>query len=268
MKACSVLIPNRWTYDAIEMTVESVLKRTVYPNFHIIVCDNSGGVGEASRLEYLKEQERRGNLQLIENVIERRPDGKMPYGHGENLKVLLKACQTPLAMMISSGCEVKRTDWLSSLAAELRTDKDLGVAKTRWAENHFQNCFSASRYIPNWMMLNMDIYRRFGNPDEDWELRRVPYTDYWRKEDFAELEWPAHPDPDPLQVFLDTGWRLWKRVQYENPEGFRVVDMSPRYPWQFLNFYGGLDRNSSRPEHPYVVKTRCQIEQALKELRK
>jgi len=268
MKPCSVLIPNRWTEDAIVLTVESILKRTNYPDYKIVVCDNSGGKGKANRLDYLKDMEKLGHLKLIENVIIANPDGKIPYGHGENLKVLLKACDTPLAMLLSSGCEIKDPNWLSMLIDLLKTDKDLGVAKTRKAENHFNNCWSANRYIPNWMLLDMDIYRDFGNPDEDLELRRVPYTEYEHKEIFDGMITPAHPDPDPLQVFLDTGWRLWDRMQYENPEGYRMIDLPRYFPWRTINWFGGMDRNSSRPEHPYVVKTRAGIKHSLEILRR
>lgn len=268
MKPCSILVPNRWTEDAICLTVESILKRTDYPSFKIVVCDNSEGKGEASRLDYLKEQEKLGNIKLIENIIKPNLDGKIPYGHGENLKVLVKNCDTPLAMLFSSGCEVKQPDWLTLLVGLLETEKDLGVAKIRKAENHFQNCWAANRYIPNWLLLNMDIYRDFGDPDEDWNLTRMPYDEYERKEDFKGLSPPQHPDPSPLQVFKDTGWRLWDRVHYENPNGYRMIEMPFYFPWRLINFFGGMDRNNSRPDHPYVVKTRAGIQRQLEILRK
>lgn len=267
MKPCSILIPNRWTEDAICLTVESIFQRTNYPHFRIIVCDNSEGKGEANRIKYLKDMENRGYLKLIENVI--KPiNGKMPYGHGENLKVLLKACDTPLGMLLSAGCEIKNADWLLLLTGLIQSDKDLGIAKTRKAENHFNNCWAANRYIPNWLLLNMDIYREFGNPDKDWQLVRMPYDEYEHKEIFEGLTPPQHPDPLPLQVFLDTGWRLWDRVQYENPKDYRMIEMPFFFPWRIINFYGGMDRNSSRPDHEYVVKTRGQIQERLRILRR
>lgn len=265
---CSILIPNRWTEDAICLTVESILKRTSYPDFKIIVCDNSGGKGDASRLSYLKEQDSLGKITLIENEIKRLPDGRMPYGHGENIKALLKHCTTPLTMLLSSGCEVKNSNWLESLIEPLDIDTNIGVAKTRKAENHFNNCWAANRYIPNWMLLNMEIYREFGNPDEDWALVRVPYSDYEHKGIFDGMNMPSHPDPDPLQVFLDTGWRLWDRVHYENPEGYEMIEMPHYFPWRIINAFIGMDRNAHRPNHPYVVKTREQIRQRLELLRK
>lgn len=268
MKPCSILIPNRWSEDAICLTIESILKRTDYSDYKVIICDNSEGKEEANRLEYLKEQEKMGNIKLVENVIQPNQDGKMPYGHGENLKALLKKCDTPLAMLFSSGCEVKKPEWLTQLVGLLETDKDLGVAKTRKAENHFQNCWAANRYIPNWLLLNMDIYRKFGNPDEDWNLSRVPYETYEYKEAFKGLDPPRHPDPLPLQVFLDTGWRLWDRVHYENPNGLRMIEMPFYFPWRIINFFSGMDRNAHRPDHPYVVKMRGGIQRQLELLRR
>lgn len=267
MKSCSILIPNRWTEDAICLTVESILKRTNYPDFRIVVCDNSEGKHEANRLDYLKEMEAKGYLTLIENFVQ--PiNGKMPYGHGENLKILLKNCDTSLAMLLSSGCEIKDPSWLTQLVGLLKTDKDLGVAKTRKAENHFQNCWAANRYIPNWLLLNMEIYRKFGNPDEDWTLVRMPYDEYPHKGIFEGLNPPQHPDPAPLQVFLDTGWRLWDRVYYENPNEYRMIEMPFYFPWRIINFFGGIDRNHSRPNHPYVIRTRAGIQRNLELLRK
>jgi len=267
MKACSILIPNRWTGDAICLTIESILKRTNYPDYKIIVCDNSEGKGNTNRVEYLKEMEANGHLKLIENSI-KPVNGKTPYGHGENLKVLLRDCDTPLAMLLSSGCEIKDPDWLNQLVELLDTDKYLGVAKTKAAENHFNNCWAVNRYVPNWMLLNMEIYRKFGNIDEDWELKRVPYDEYEYKYIFSSMTPPSHPDPDPIQVFLDTGWRLWDRLHYENPEKYMMADLPAHFPWRTINFFGGIDRNYYRPDHPYVVKMKNGIKRNLELLRK
>ena len=268
----SILVPNRRSYEAIELTIESLLARTWYDNFRIIVCDSSQGEGEGNRLAYLQQMERNGAIRLIENspTDERLPDkqGFIRYGHGENLRVLLRACETPLAMLLSSGCEIIKTNWLDYVLSFIddRT-RDLGAAVVRKAENHHQNKYSASRYVANWMMLNMDIYRMFGDPEEDWLIRRVPFTKYERPEEFAGIARPTHPDPDPLQVFCDTGYRLWDRVHFENPNGYRMAEMPKAFAWNQLRFLGGLDRNSHRPDHPFIMEQRQSIADRLKGLR-
>ena len=154
-KTCSILIPNRYTWEAIELTIESILVRTWYDNFRIIVCDNSHGKGVGNRLEYLKEHERNGTIRLIENEMEtgmwiQKPNGMSTnrYGHGENLKILLAACETDYAMLLSSGVEILKTDWLDILLGTLKTDKDLGAARFRPAANHFDTTWKAPVWWP------------------------------------------------------------------------------------------------------------------------
>jgi len=273
MLPISILIPNRWTWEAIELTVESVLERTRYDGrLQIIVCDNSHGKGDGNRIDYLKGMQELGQLRLVENPAETtdrawKSGEKIRYGHGENIRVLLRECDTPLAVLLSSGTEIVDPQWLNILAMRLNPhNKILGVARLRHAENHFDTCLSAYRWVPNWMLLDMVLYRKFGK-DEDWDLMRVPYQDYWHKEIFKNTSIPKNPDPEPLHVFLDTGWRLWERLEYENPEGYKMAEMPPKFPWRQIRFWGGLDRNSYRPEHPFVMNQRMQIRKRLELLR-
>lgn len=276
-KAVSVLIPTRRAFEAIELTIESILARTWYDNFRIIVCDNSHGKGEGNRLEYLKEHERNGTIRLIENEMEtgmwaQKPNGMSTnkYGHGENLKILLKACETEYAMLLSSGVEILKTDWLDTLLAMLKTDKDLGTARFRPARNNFDTSWVAPVWWPNAMLLNMGLYNRIIH-DEDWDLARVPYKDYKYKHLFDAQPIPINPDPEGLTVFLDTGYFLWERLEYDNPGGYRMVNFDANpciLQWRSMfGFYIGLDRNSHRPEHQFVITQRANIVERLKILR-
>jgi len=47
-----------------------------------------------------------------------------------------------------------------------------------------------------------------------------------------------------------------------------MLEMPHYFPWRIINAFIGMDRNSHRPDHPYVVKTREQIRQRLDLLRK
>ena len=276
-KSVSVLIPTRRAFEAIELTIESILARTWYDNFRIIVCDNSHGEGVGNRFEYLKEHERNGTIRLIENEMEtgmwiQRPDGMSTnkYGHGENLKILLKACETDYAMLLSSGVEILKTDWLDILLGTLKTDKDLGAGRFRPAVNHFDTAWKAPIWWPNVMLLNMMLYRKF-MAEDDWNLSRVPFDVYPYKHLFAGQEAPKTPDPEGLTVFLDTGYNFWRRLEYENPEGYRMLnfDTNPcTVQWlQMFGLYIGLDRNSHRPEHQFVVTQRANIRERLRILR-
>jgi len=276
-KSVSILIPTRRAFEAIELTLESILMRTWYDNFRIIVCDNSRRQGEGNRYEYLKQHEKNGTIRLIETEIadgswETRPDGSWlnRYGHGENLKILLKACNTEYAMLLSSGVEILKTDWLDTLIAMLKTDKDLGAARFRPARNNFDTSWVAPCWWPNLMILNMELYRRIMR-DEDWNLVRVPYDIYDRKYLFDGQPVPKNPDVEGLTVFCDTGYYLWEWLEYDNPEGYRMINLDTKpaiYQWRWeFNYYIGLDRNSHRPEHPFVQDQRVLIKNRLRILR-
>lgn len=276
-KSISILIPTRRAFEAIELTIESVLVRTWYDNFRIIVCDNSRGEGEGNRLEYLKKHEQNGTLKLIESTggdgsWEAGPDGIWlnRYGHGENLKKLLRVCETDYAMLLSSGIEILKTNWLDTLLSLLQTDKDLGTARFRPARNNFDTSWVAPCWWPNVMLLNMNLYRKIMR-DKDWDLARAPYENYKHKHHFDGKPVPANPDPEGLTVFLDTGHFFWERLEYDNPEGYRMINFDANpcvLQWQSLfGFYIGLDRNSHRPEHPFVIAQRANIKERLKVLR-
>jgi len=276
-KAVSILIPTRQAFEAIELTVESILARTWYDNFRIIVCDNSHGEGEGNRLEYLKEHEKNGTLKLIENPMEtgmwlQKPDGMSTnkYGHGENLKLLLKECKADYAMLLSSGVEILKTNWLDILLGLLQTEKDLGAARFRPARNNFETSWVAPCWWPNAMLLNMSLYRNFTR-DDDWDLSKVPYESYKHKHLFDGQRPPQSPDPEGMMVFLDTGYNLWDRLEHDNPEGYRMINIDTKpatVQWQnMFGFYIGIDRNSHRPNHPFVVAQRSNIIERLKALR-
>jgi|GEM_PF-2492026 len=275
-KSISILIPTRRAFEAIELTIESVLARTWYDNFRIIVCDNSQGKGEGNRLEYLKQHEKNGTIKLIESMSgtgawKLEPGGlwRNDYGHGSNLKILLKACETDYAVLLSSGIEVLKTSWLEIFMDIIKTNKDLGAARYRAAAS-LEDSWIAPCWWPNLMILNMKLYREIMD-DSDWDLGRMAYADYPYKHLFDNIKAPEKFDQDGEMIFLDTGYNLWKRLEYDNPKGYKMINFDTvpaEYQWRHdFNFYIGLDRNSHRPEHPFVRDQRVSIKERLRILR-
>jgi hypothetical protein len=225
----------------------------------------------------LRQQEKSGTIKLIENKEEtdgwkKRKNGlwSYRYGHGENLKMLLKACDAEFAVLFSSGIETLHTDWLDTFIAMLKTDKDLGAARFRPARNNFETSWVAPVWWPNLMFLNMGLYRKFMS-DDDWDLARVPFDDFLYKHLFDGQQAPKNPDPEGMMVFLDTGYNLWKRLEHDNPKGYKMINFDTKpatFQWQNrFDFHIGLYRNSHRPEHPFVVSQRAKIQERLRILR-
>lgn len=291
MSQISILIPNRFSWDGVILTIESILSRTQHTDYKIVVCDNSqapwnpkvepprqlDGIDDnGNRLKYLRTQQGNKNLELIEVTEQYKK-----YGHGENIKRLLSKCETPYAMLLSSGTEIISSHWLVLLMAMLRNNAmGIGVAKSTEASQHFNSCWASPKFIPNWMLLDMKKYQEIAS-DDDWSLKRVSIADYPYPELFAGLPELTDERDMPPRVFLDTGWRLYEKLVYgkykeENPRGYEMITM----PDQFVKneerqtnmtqllFFGGLDRNAYRPHHEYVEKRKKEIRKRLQLLRK
>lgn len=271
MKSVSILIPNRYSWDGICLTLESIFKRTQYPRYEVIVCDNSLAPNnracelhevkilnddDGNRREYLRHQAHLGNIQLIENTSHPRR-----YGHGENIKRLIRVCETDFAMLFISSAEIIDGDWLHCFVNHVKDKWDLGVARNIAGGIHGDSAYKPPVYWPNVMLLDMIKYRDFRD-DSDWDLDHIPFSQFERKEMFNGLYLPGNP-----WVFCDTGWRLAERMQYNNPEKYRLYHMPTHYYMEKINIIGGLDRNSHRPQIPYMQERFVEIEQRLRVLR-
>lgn len=276
MKSVEILIPNRYTWNAICLTIESIWTRTEYPGFRITVCDNSQapnnrscepertvlpGQDDGSRIDYLRAMAASGIIKLIENW-----DQPKRYGHGENLKILLDQCSANYAFLFNSTAEIVRPDWISVLVDALKDpERDLGVARFR-SGGAREHDYIAPTYWPNMMLLDMRLYRKHF-PGHGWELRQIGFENFNRPEIFAGQAGPAKPERRPPLVFCDTGYTLWEKLEFDNPAGLRMVPLPDNYWNTHIIWRGGIDRNSHRPDHPHVVETLAEINRRLAALR-
>lgn len=270
-----ILIPTRFSWESIELTIESILKRTRGTEFQVIVADNSAAVNnlacetrtrparsdDGNRREYLRQMRDEGMIALIEVEEQARC-----YGHGENLALLCDASESDYAMLLNSNTEVKRGDWLDVLLNLLSDrDKDLGVARER-AGGSREHDYICPTYWPNLMLLDMRLYREHF-AGHRWTLRQVQLNEFERPELFANDPPPPAPEYDPPLVFADTGWTLWERLHYDNAAGLRILPLPDNYWNSYVIWRGGIDRNSHRPEHPHVQGVLAEVRQALTKLR-
>lgn len=249
----SVLIPNRFSFDGIILTIESIRKRT-RGDIKIIVADNSlapnaksrerpwtvpEGQDDGNRRTYLRDLADAGAITLINNLSQR--SGR--YGHGENIRIMLEAVKTPYAMLFNSSSEILRGDWLDVLTAQIvDRNHDLGAADHRggWAREYD---YIMPVYWPNMMMLNVPLLRRF-YPENNWDLDVIGFENFRRPELFKGMQ-PTQPERNPPWVFCDTGWRLWDKLTYNNPGGVRMLPIPAEFygePDPCIHWMGGIDR--------------------------
>jgi len=261
----SILIANYQGHEATELCIESILERTRFNDYEIIVMDSSP---EDSRdRKYLRMQRDRYNIELIES--------KVKLGHGAALAKLLKQCNTEFACLMDSDCEVLEGDWLSVLVKKIRNANDLGVAKFKWGGVSANHQGIAPLYWPCVMLLNIPLYRKFEGED-DWQQNGIAYADYKYKKIFDKAGWiqnglvvtyPGQREVRDKNAGRDTAWRFTEKVLFETDNKYRMYPMPLNF-WDIrIKHYGGITRNHFRPEHPMIAPRWEIIKENLKKLR-
>jgi hypothetical protein len=265
-KKVNILIGNCKTWEAIELTIESILKRTAYGPYEIIVYDQSRETDNGSRLPYLRTQAEKGNIKLIEGTYRQRSDLD---GHGKAIKELLKNCDADLALLWDSDIEVLHSSWLSILVSSLKGENVLGVGGFNPGRNHWDRMWIAPRYIPNWMLLDMAIYKDFQGED-DWGLDFIPFSKWKYPEVFEGQRPPNNPEllNGEIRVFRDTGWRIWEKLTFENPRRLKMLPLPVDWWGDKMRHFCGIDRNSFQPDLPELVEKLQTIRRRLELLRR
>ena len=264
MTPVSILIANYHAGEALELTIESIQKRTAYKPFKIIVLDSSKP--NSQDRSYL--QSMTGQIELIKADIQLK--------HGEALWRLLNHCDTNLAVIMDSDMMVRQSDWLSLLVRfqESGTPQQLGVA-TYQPENAVPCRFwRMPRYLPFCLLLDMKKYRDFMHPD-DWMEAYFPWKDCQQKELFTKFN--NHPyatvglkksiEDKDNQVFGDTGWRFCERVNFENKGKLHLHHMSYRFFQEKVKHWGAISIYNADPENPQVKDKLPTIRKELENLR-
>jgi len=264
-KGISILIGNCRTWEAIELTIESILKRTAYKPYKIIVYDQSRETDNGSRLPYLWAQAEKGNIRLIEGAYRPRSDLD---GHGKAIKILLENCDTDLAMLWDSDIEVLHPLWLDALVDKLKGENVLGVGGFNPGLNHWDLMWISPRYVPNWMLLDMTIYKDFQGND-DWSLDFIPFSQWKHPEVFEGQRPPNNPEllNGEVRVFRDTGWRICERINFENKGKIEMAHLSYAFYETFIKHWGAISIYNADPEHPQVKDKLPKIKAELEWLR-
>lgn len=104
----SLVIPTRDKVELLRMCVESILGRTRYPCFELVVVDNQSSDPQA--LSYLTELER------LERVKVLRYDAPFNYSAINNWAV--KQCDGTIIGLVNNDIEVISGDWLDEMASQ------------------------------------------------------------------------------------------------------------------------------------------------------
>lgn len=253
MKACSILIANFEGGEATELCIESLLQRTEYSDYKIVVMDSS--LEPSKDKQYLRSQRDRNNIELLESKREH-------LSHGQALTKLIKHCSTDYACLLDSDCEILTEDWLSVLAELLKEKNDLGVARLRKSGMSPAYYWIAPIFWVCVMFLNVKLYREFEG-DDDWSQENIDFSKYRYKNIFKDIT----TFPKENIVSRDTGWRFTEKVLYETGNRYKIYPIPMNFWDVRIKHYGGISRNYFRPEHPMIAPRWRSIKENLRKLR-
>lgn len=232
-KEVTIVIANRDSYEAIQVTIESIRKFTSYP-YQIIVYDDNSKNG--IDLPYLRECAKADDFTLIESL-----SGDSLW-HGGALNVLLNTgvVDTDYAMVIDCDVLIKGYRWLEHFIKIVETDKSIIAVVDEKKKGYTWVGYRTPIYHFWFGFINMIAYR--DGMVTDWDNDVVDRRDEPFKTIFADLYPPQENEywqemvslkkilPEQFKenfVSNDVGAKLWLTVNYRNKNGYRVEPLTP-----------------------------------------
>lgn len=236
MRPIDILIPNYNGREALKLCIESIRRRTHYaPGYRIVILDNPGDGADHA---WLREWRDAGK---IDELIEENEN----YKSGEALVRLLRKTKAPLACSLESDCEILHGGWLTYMAQNIK-DWRRDVLVARYFPPQIKlNHYWAPVWGPECALVNMPLYRETEDSTDNWQQRGMAFTDYTHKELFNGMI----REPDMMDyINLDTGWRLYEKLRWENRWGFNVQPIGQTFFSLFVKHYGGISTRGDKPE--------------------
>jgi glycosyltransferase involved in cell wall biosynthesis len=116
----AIIIPTRNFRHLLEVAVESVLARTDYPHFRLVIVDNDSN--EESTLEYLAGLQAQDKAEVI------RVPGPFNYSLLNNQAVA--ACTEQVVCLLNNDIEIHERDWLREMVSQA-VRPDVGAVGTK-----------------------------------------------------------------------------------------------------------------------------------------
>ena len=229
-------------------------------------------------INYLRECQKKGWIELIE--------GKDRLTHGGSLNVLVnEVCDTDYAMILDNDVQIKGHNWLKSLIDVAERDSEI-LAIVDWRGGGYARwCYRTGIYLFWFGLLNMKVYK--DGMQVDWKLcktdrREWPY--YKEFEDSYPPENCKHTDYFNSVAFIqkdrfdanvvsnDPGSKLYIKVKYYNPKGYKVVPL-PAHVRAIYHHFGHLSMISvfSKDHESHIAGQReerfSRVRSELKKLR-
>ncbi len=112
-------LPGRGRFHMVDNLVDSILRRTAYRNYEVVVVDNGKlAAGQTDRFRSLGVR------------VENYSGTVVPFNYASKANFALRVCRTEQLVMLNDDMEVMSEDWLTSLL-ELSQDPEVGAVGAR-----------------------------------------------------------------------------------------------------------------------------------------
>ncbi len=103
----SIVVPTRDRVELLRQCVESILSRTTYGNYEVVIVDNQSA--EEATLTYLAEVTRDSRVRVLPH--------DHPFNYSQINNDAVSQCRGELVCLLNSDIEVITTDWLEELVS-------------------------------------------------------------------------------------------------------------------------------------------------------
>jgi GT2 family glycosyltransferase len=121
----SLIIPTRNGRKLLETCISSILERTTYPNYEIVVVDN--GSDDPRALEYFDDLRRMDNVEVIH-------DGR-PFNYSMLNNAAVASAGGSIVGLVNNDVEVITPDWLTEMVSLAVQPRVGAVGALLWYQN-------------------------------------------------------------------------------------------------------------------------------------
>lgn len=122
----SLIIPTKNGLELINQCVESILKKTTYPNYEILIVDN--GSDDPATLQYLNELEGESRVRIVRD--------DRPFNYSALNNAAVKLARGEVLGLLNNDLEVISPEWLTEMVS-IALQPDVGAVGARlWYPNN------------------------------------------------------------------------------------------------------------------------------------
>ena len=121
----SLIIPTRNGLQLIQQCVESIFKKTTYPNYEILIVDN--GSDDPATLQYFKELQSDPRIRVVRD--------DRPFNYSALNNAAVKLARGEVVGLLNNDLEVISPEWLSEMVSHALQPGVGAVGARLWYPN-------------------------------------------------------------------------------------------------------------------------------------